>query len=252
MTLRTFRRIDAGRLEVVSPTAHVDLLTERYLAGYARHPIERPWLNGALRRKILLEYELAEVIHVSSEYAWHSFAERGVSEDKLRLSTLRVHPRFCFVERAPAGDDVFRVVYVGSLSVTKGLPVLLDAFARFRGPAALTLVGGWGSRAMRRFVERACAADARIQVSPGDPLPHLRRADLLVHPSLSEGLGFAPLEALACGVPVVVTEDTGMKEYLRDGCCGYVVPTGDPAAILDRLERLRCGDLPLSPRLSPA
>ena len=47
------------------------------------------------------------------------------------------------------------------------------------------------------------------------------------------------MEALACGVPVVVTEDTGMKEYVEEGVNGYVVPTGHVDALVERLEHLR-------------
>ena len=67
---------------------------------------------------------------------------------------------------------------------------------------------------MRRYLERARARDPRISVVPGDPLPHLQRARLCVHPAYEDGFGYAPAEALACGVPVIVTEDTGMKELI--------------------------------------
>jgi len=61
----------------------------------------------------------------------------------------------------------------------------------------------------------------------------------LVHPSFEDGLGLAPLEALACGVPVIVTEDTGMKEYVADGVNGYVLPTGNVEALVDQLRAIR-------------
>jgi len=46
------------------------------------------------------------------------------------------------------------------------------------------------------------------------------------------------MEAIACGVPVIVTENTGMKEYVKEGVNGYIVPTGSYKAILERLEYL--------------
>ena len=60
-----------------------------------------------------------------------------------------------------------------------------------------------------------------------------------VHPSFTDGFGLAPAEALACGVPVIVTEDTGMKELVEEGVNGYIVPTGSWEAILERLKHLR-------------
>ena len=70
------------------------------------------------------------------------------------------------------------------------------------------------------------------------PLPHLLRADVCVHPSYEDGFAYAPMEALACGVPAIVTEDTGMKEHIVEGRNGYVVPTGAVNSLVDRLEHL--------------
>jgi glycosyltransferase involved in cell wall biosynthesis len=91
---------------------------------------------------------------------------------------------------------------------------------------------------MRRFLARVTRDDPRVRVAPGDPLPHLRRADVYVHPSYQDGFAYAVAEAIACGVPVIVTEDTGAKERVVEGVNGWVVPTGSVAAIYSRLEQL--------------
>jgi glycosyltransferase involved in cell wall biosynthesis len=103
---------------------------------------------------------------------------------------------------------------------------------------------------MRKYLAQKLRADPRITISPGDPLPHLQRAHVYVHPSFQDGYGYAPMEALACGVPVIVTEDTGMKEHVREGVDGYVVPAGDPDALLDRLEHLAKQPLSFERRLT--
>jgi glycosyltransferase involved in cell wall biosynthesis len=180
----------------------------------------------------LREYDVAHTIAVTSSYAYATFVEHGVDEAKLRLQTLNPDSRFRPLDWAPRDDGVFHVVYVGALSVVKGVPVLLDAFSRIDYPRAkLTLVGGWGTRGMRRYIEHALHRDPRVRIAPGDPLPHLLSADVYVHPSYQDGLGLAALEALACCVPVIVTEDTGMKERVREGVNGSVVPTGDVQAL---------------------
>jgi glycosyltransferase involved in cell wall biosynthesis len=240
MALRTMRASQA-RFELISPTAHVEHIRERYEEAHRLHPIEPSWLNDATVRKCLAEYERADMITVSSEYARLSFLERGVPEAKLRPVRWRVAERFTPVTRQR--DGVFRVVYVGALTVAKGVPVLLDAFARLAGSAELTLLGGWTTRGMRRFIEERIASDPRIRISVGDPLGSLRHADVLVHPSYSDGFAYAPMEALACGLPVIVTEDTGMKDHVEDGENGFVVPTGDAGAIAQRLEEIRAGSV---------
>ena len=77
-------------------------------------------------------------------------------------------------------------------------------------------------------------------------IPHLTRPDLaeayrdsdvFVFPSLVEGMGLVVLEAMACGLPVIVSPN-GPGDLVRDGVDGFVIPIRDPEAIRDRLERL--------------
>ena len=134
---------------------------------------------------------------------------------------------------------------MGSLAVHKGVPLLIDAVARLRyEDLRLRLIGGWGTRGMRRFVQRACANDARISVSPGDPLAYLQRASLCVHPAYEDGFAYAPAEALACGVPVLVSEDTGMKDLIDPSRTGQILPTGDLDALAEAIDAAYRGELP--------
>lgn len=246
-SLRTFERareLGAQSLELVAASCHIKQVARRYADAVRQNPIEQTWLGDWLRRRTEREYELADVIHVATRHAWDSFIAEGVSADKLRLTPLSVAPRYVPPASRP-DDGVFRVVYTGGLMVTKGVPVLVEAFRRFdRRRAELILVGGWSSRGMRRYIDAVVQLDARIRICSGDPLPHLQRADVYVHPSYSEGFGYAPAEALACGVPVIVTDDTGMKEHVREGVTGYVIPTGSSDAILERLRSI--ADRPLA------
>jgi glycosyltransferase involved in cell wall biosynthesis len=143
----------------------------------------------------------------------------------------------------PGAADRFDILYIGSLSVAKGVPLLIDAVRRLPFPdLRLLLVGNWKSRGMRRFVEAARLADPRIEVCPGDPLPHLQRARLCVHPTYEDGFAYAPVEALACGLPVIVSEDTGMKELVDPGRTGLVLPTGDLDALSEAIAAVYRGE----------
>ena len=189
---------------------------------------------------------MADMIHVASDYTRQSFLNEGIPDSKLKLRVFDVRPRFTPpIDRS--NDGVFRIVYVGSLTVMKGIPILLEAFSRLPGnDIQLTLVGGWATRGMRRYLQDWLARDSRIQIAPGDPLPHLQRANVYVHPTYEDGFAYAPMEALACGVPAIVTEDTGMKEHIQPGVNGYVIPTGDWEALLEKLEACKASPLTLS------
>jgi glycosyltransferase involved in cell wall biosynthesis len=230
-TFRAARKRGCTRLELISPTCHVGYVRRRYAEAYARYPIERSWLTETQCRRAVREYEAADKIVVASDYVRDSFLDAGIPEAKLARFDLSASARF--VPGTRPDDGVFRVVYVGALSVAKGTPVLVEAFSQLDAPSAeLWLIGGWGTRGMRLWLTARCAADPRIRVAPGDPLTHLQRADVYVHPSYQDGSPYAPLEALACGVPVIVTEDTGTKELVRDRVNGRVVATGSVEAIL--------------------
>ena len=240
-SLRSFRRaaeLGANRLELVAANSHVRNLKRLHDRAHRQHGLHDSWLNAAQKRKTLREYEGADTIYVHSEYTRESFLDAGIPADKLERTYLRVDPRFQPPDRRP-DDETFRIAYVGRVEATKGIPLLLDAFSQLQTTdKQLILVGGWSTRRMRKYMED-WLTDERIRMTPGDPRPVLHEADVFVHPTYEDGFGYAPMEALACGVPVIVTEDTGMKEYVREPENGHVVPTGRVDPIVNRLEHLR-------------
>jgi glycosyltransferase involved in cell wall biosynthesis len=238
-SFRQARDMGVDTLELISPTSHAANLRRQHDEALDRHPAGNSWLNGFQMRKLRREYEMADTIYVHSAYTRRSFLDAGIPPEKLERTYLHIHPRFHPPEQR-SDDDTFRIMYVGRVDVTKGIPLLLEAFDQLPvNDKELTLVGGWSSRSMRKYMEGWLDRDLTIRMAPGDPLPVLHQADVFVHPTYEDGFGYAPMEALACGVPVIVTEDTGMKEYVREGENGYVVPTGNRQAIIDRLMQLR-------------
>jgi glycosyltransferase involved in cell wall biosynthesis len=227
-----------GRFEstaVVSATSHVRRVALQHARAHRQYPLEGSWAERLLERN-LAEYALADRIYVASEYARESFVEHGFPEASLPHFPLSPDPRYePDGARSPSGS--FDILYVGSLSVAKGVPLLIDAVRGLpHSDIRLLLLGGWKSRGMRRFIQSACAEDPRISFGHGDPYPHLRAARLYVHPSYNDGFAYAPAEALACGVPVIVSEDTGMKDLISRGGNGLVVPTGDLSALTQAIE----------------
>lgn len=233
---------------LVAANSHVRNVQRKHAAMLARYPIDESWLNEAQVRKTLTEYEKADLIIVGSEYTRQSMLAEGLAASKLVKFRYFAHPRFTPDSAIAPAPERFRIVYCGAVTPMKGVPVLIEAFARFERPGAeLVIVGDTGSRSMRKYMRNAMQRDQRIKLAPGDPLPVLRQARAYVHPSGEDGFGYAPMEALACGVPVIVTEDTGMKERVREGKNGFVVPTGQWEPILQRLEYLDRHPLRVAP-----
>jgi glycosyltransferase involved in cell wall biosynthesis len=232
--IRAARGAGYSSVALVSANSHLRRVARQHALARAQYPLEGSWATQLLKRN-LAEYAAVDRIYVASRYTRESFLEQGFAEDRLRTFQFTPDPRY---RPAPAsGADTFDIVYVGSLSVPKGVPLLIDAFRRLPQPdLRLRLVGGWATRGMRRFIERSCAEDARISHGPGDPLEPLQRAALCVHPTYEDGFAYAPAEALACGVPVIVTEDTGMKDMIDAPRNGVIVPTGDLGVLSETIE----------------
>lgn len=140
--------------------------------------------------------------------------------------------RFAPAPQSAQGRRSPLVVCVGRLCRQKGQDVLLRAWPTVLDAvpdARLVLVGDGPAR-----TGWEAAAPARVEFAGdvGDVLPWLRRADLLVLPSRWEGMALAPLEAMATGLPVVVTDVNGARESLPSGHRGVaLVPPEDPRAL---------------------
>jgi glycosyltransferase involved in cell wall biosynthesis len=236
------RRAGYRSLTLVSANSHIRQVARRHAEARRRYPLEGSWTTRLVERN-LAEYERAERIFVASRYIRESFLDEGFAAERLVDFPLTPNPRYA-ARRPPASSGRFEIVYVGSLAVHKGVPLLIDAVRRLTGAdISLVLVGGWGTRGMRRFVEQACAADRRILVSPGDPLERLRSASVCVHPAFEDGFAYAPTEALACGVPLIVSEDTGMKELIEPGRNGLILPTGSVDALAQAITASYRGEI---------
>jgi glycosyltransferase involved in cell wall biosynthesis len=229
-------------LSLISANSHLRRVARQHARAHSQYPLEGSWASRLLRRN-LREYAHADRIYVASEYTRESFLEEGFPDAQLSLFQFTPDPRYA-PAATPQHPDTFNIAYVGSLTVAKGVPLLVDAVRRLPyTDLRLELIGGWATRGMRRFVQAACAEDPRISSGPGDPLPHLRAASLYVHPSYEDGFAYAPVEALACGVPTIVSSDTGMKDLIDPTRTGAIVPTGDVDALAEAIAAAYRGEL---------
>jgi glycosyltransferase involved in cell wall biosynthesis len=158
-----------------------------------------------------------------------------------------IDPRFDSVAAASPLPPPL-IVSTARLEPSKGHMLLLDGFAivRQRVPdARLRIIGGdqEGHEAYAdelRQRARDIAPDGAISFTGWADFPesHMHDATVYVCSSRIEGLGIAIVEAMACGLPAVITANTGMAEFVEDGRSALVVPNDDPAALADAVVRL--------------
>lgn len=142
--------------------------------------------------------------------------------------------------RPVSGDKsrrALQVLFAGVLHQRKGIGYLLKAVEMLGADVELTLIGH--RLAPNAIVDEACGRWRWFESLPHQQvLDQMMQSDVLVLPSLSEGFGLVVTEALACGVPVVVTPNVGASDLVHDGREGFVVPTCSAEAIASRLDAL--------------
>ncbi len=128
-----------------------------------------------------------------------------------------------------------RVITVGNIGLRKGAPYVLETAKILKGIAEFRMVGPISIsekaiRELKKYVE------VTGPVPRSEILSQYEWADVFLFPSLSEGLALVTIEALACGLPVIVTPNSGFP--VRDGIDGYLVPIRNASLIAERLSHL--------------
>lgn len=194
-----------------------------------------PHLHSMLRRSALFRYavercaQVAHMINVPSRATRRDLLELWpeVDERRVRVTAAGIGAEFSCGESADVREHRCRLglpsdyaLFVGTIEPRKNLELLVRAYGRLKTGAHLVLAGrlGWGYDGLLAEVKKQGLADRVLltgYVSPED-LPWVYRgARIFVYPSLYEGFGFPPLEAMACGIPVVATKGSALEENLK-------------------------------------
>jgi len=199
---------------------------------------------------------MAEVDYVlsPSRFVRESFVDRGFPPARILRNVYPVDLRLFQPAPQPRPKNrPLTLISTGALTLRKGTPYLLEAFRllRQRHPSCRLLLIRDIHNSMRPLL--ANYRDLPIEWSPPLPQPQLvqllQSADLFVLPSLEEGLVRTALEAMACGLPVVLTPHCGADDFVRPGVNGEVVPIRDPEAIVEAVLKwadkvMASGELP--------
>jgi glycosyltransferase involved in cell wall biosynthesis len=201
--------------------------------GWEPMPGQDPCLAPFLAREAA-EWQAADRIVCGSEFVQKGIARCGGPVDRCRVVPYGVDSFFQVPDRAPHPGPL-RVLTVGTIGLRKGSPYVLAAARRLRPGTTFRMVG-------EVKVDSTIGARLRETVDLAGPVPrsemlsHFQWADVFLLPSLCEGSATAACEALACGLPVIATPNTGT--VARDGIEGFIVRAGDLDGIVESLEKL--------------
>ena len=222
-------------------SSHIRVQDQLLREEHGRWGLPFPGIDPRVIEREEAEYAEADLITVPSTFALRSFLSQGVPAGKIRCLPYGVDlSRF-----APTGapdPEHFDVLFVGGMSLRKGVPYLLRAYRELRHPRKSLTFAGAPSQPVIDAMKRHALWPAEARVLGHVPQAQLKdlfsRSHALVLPSIEEGLALVQAQAMACGCVVVGTAHTGAEDLLTDCQEGFVVRIRDASAIAARLQQL--------------
>lgn len=183
------------------------------------------------------EYEQADAVTVPTQFAKRTFVEKGVSADKVYVVPYGVDLSR-FYPTVKKSQDQLKVLYVGAVSLRKGVGYLFEAFQKAKIAGATLHVIGSVSEEVKSIMNRWSMDGVTLYGAlPQKELKdHMSSAHLLVLPSLEEGMAFVQAQAMACGCPVASTPHAGAEDLFDDGVEGWLIKARDVDGLSTLLE----------------
>lgn len=205
---------------------------------HARWGVPAPYYSTRGVNRVLAEYGSADRVIVPSEFVRQTFINKGFAPERILKVPYGVD--LSIFTPQPRQDKKFRVLFVGRISILKGIGYLLEAMKPLveAGHAELWLIGNRDPSARDLLAEYSNIFTYK-GTYPRTQLAELySQGSVLVLPSVWEGLALVQAQAMACGLPVIATANTGAGDLFTDGVEGFIVPARDAQAIREWVEYL--------------
>ncbi|PIS20659.1 hypothetical protein COT52_02555, partial [candidate division WWE3 bacterium CG08_land_8_20_14_0_20_43_13] len=226
-----------GALTVVErASSHINTYERLLQEEYKRWGISlNPVLSWA-KKRMLEEYQKADFISTPSEFSYQSMIEAGVETKKLVKLPYGVDASYFVPGNSEQKNDHFTVLFAGQVGFRKGVVYLLEAWKKLNLPNAKLVILGEILNEFVDVVEKYKELTSVEFTGFREALPYFQSSHLFVFPSLEEGSALVTYEALACGLPVITTFESG--SVVEDGMEGYLVGVRQVDQIADRIRHL--------------
>ncbi len=233
--LATFRAARALGMTTLLDAPSIHWAAQDRLHG----TLDPPGLHRRIVRVKEEEIALADHVLTVSALARETYLEAGVAAEKVHAVPLGADLSLFRPDgTGEAPREGLTFLFAGATIHRKGFDLLLQAFARVAAAvpdARLRVVGPRGDSA--HLLDRSAGLPIEV-AGPTDQrglAAEFRRADCLVLPSRNDSYAMVVTEALAAGLPVIVSEMVGAKDLVREGRNGWIVPAGDAASLAERM-----------------
>ncbi len=206
--------------------------------------VSNPYKPIPLERfqKQLREIELCDKVWCISKLVFDSYLENGVPRDKLFLSPLGIDISLYKPREMSSivGSKHLIILFVGNINIEKGIHVLIEAIL-VSGISNCTLilngaVADYFQPTLKKMLESLSHVGVEVIIGSGDPIENYKKADIFILPSLHESFGLVVLEAMASGLPVIVTDQVGASDHVLEGENGFIVPAGSVEVLARKIQ----------------
>lgn len=239
-----FKTLPRGtRLCIHSQWCHPEIQEKALSEEYRALGLPPPPQQSELRKRQLVEYEMADRIWCPSRMVQQSLVENGVDIDKTFVSHICVATEYFSDSKTHAASSSrFTILFVGRISIQKGIHILFEALSLSQLRGINVILNGSPDAdfefLMNKWLRALEQRDINILVSPGDPRRYFSLASVFVLPSVHDAYGICVVEAMAAGLPVIVSNHVGAHECVEQGGNGYVFDSGDTEMLAELIARI--------------
>jgi len=187
--------------------------------------------------KHIRSLEKADYIIALSSFAKETYIEYGIPEEKV-IGPIGIGVDAVKFKPSNKEHGSFNVLFVADMTPLKGVIYLLKAWSELKLRNSKLFLVGLVRDSVKNVIELYTQRNNTIIVT--GPVSSLKQyydvADVFVMPSLCEGFEKVTLEAMASGLPVIATTNTGAKDVVKDGKHGFIIPIRNSKAIKDKIQ----------------
>lgn len=192
------------------------------------------------KRMLAMQQEINDTHYFlsASHFVEDSLIARGVKRELIKIVPYGANVESDIQKNKIEDGIPIEFLFVGQVIYRKGITYALEAVASFDGTKARLTVTGNVNRDSW-FVERYLTYD-NIRFTGSVTIDRMKQiyeqANVFILPSFAEGMAQVGIEALACGLPIICTYNSGVADLVKDGVNGFVIPVGDREALIQKMQ----------------
>lgn len=222
-------------------STHIIYQNNVLINEYKELKLKYKQINKWFIERELEEYEAADLILTPSNFVKKTFIEKGIK--KVEALNYGVDTTKFYPLNIKKEDKYFNIIFVGQLSVRKGLHYIFEMYKKLNNKNIKLHIIGTNTSDTHSLKKKIKGYDKEKIIFYGHQNQEklnilFNKSDLFVLPSIEEGMAIVTLQSIASGCPVVVTENTGSKEFVDKYNCGKVISSDKISSLSDVVSEL--------------